>query len=91
MRNVIAFVVISPGAGVATVVISFWLCAYYNVIISWAMMYLRSSFSSTLPWVGCDHEWNDDSCWDVAQNRTGGTDIDYGKRKAVTSTQQFYE
>jgi len=41
------------GAGIATVTISFWLCTYYNVIISWAMFYFVSSLQDPLPWTGC--------------------------------------
>ena len=47
---------ILKGAGVGTVVISFFLCTYYNVILSWAMFYLSASFQSPLPWATC-HNW----------------------------------
>jgi SNF family Na+-dependent transporter len=40
---------------VATVVISFWLCTYYNVIISWAMFYMAHSFIDPLPWTNCNN------------------------------------
>lgn len=75
---------ILQGAGVATVVISFWLCTYYNVIISWAMFYLVSSFSSPLPWVGCTNYWNTPDCWDINSNNTNTTG-------AISSTQEFYD
>ncbi|CAN0366409.1 unnamed protein product [Lampetra planeri] len=38
------------GVGVATVAISFLLCTYYNVIVTWALYYLFRSFQSPLPW-----------------------------------------
>ena len=59
------------GAGLATVVISFWLCTYYNVIISWALYYLASSFQDPLPWVSCDNAWNTRNCSDVVSIRCG--------------------
>ena len=46
---------ILKGAGVGTVVISFFLCTYYNVILSWAMFYLTASFQSPLPWASCQN------------------------------------
>ncbi|XP_074641090.1 sodium- and chloride-dependent GABA transporter ine-like [Tubulanus polymorphus] len=55
------------GAGAATVVVSFLLCTYYNVIISWAFFYLFSSFRSVLPWATCNNEWNTDKCWANSQ------------------------
>ena len=48
---------ILKGAGLGTVVISFFLCTYYNVILSWAMFYLAASFQSPLPWATC-HNWS---------------------------------
>ena len=48
---------ILKGAGVGTVVISFFLCTYYNIILSWAMFYLAASFQSPLPWATC-HNWS---------------------------------
>ena len=32
------------GAGVGTVIISFLLCTYYNVILAWSLFYLAASF-----------------------------------------------
>ena len=71
------------GAGIATVVISFWLCTYYNVIISWAMFYLVSSFRNPLPWISCNNWWNSDNCWDVSNNSVSTGEI--------SSTQEFFE
>ena len=49
---------LSPGAGLSTVVISFLLTTYYNVIMAWALFYLAASFTAELPWEQCDHSWN---------------------------------
>ena len=49
---------VSPGAGLSTVVISFLLTTYYNVIMAWALFYLAASFTAELPWEQCDHSWN---------------------------------
>ena len=38
------------GAGLSTVIMSFLLTTYYNVIMSWALFYLAYSFSPSLPW-----------------------------------------
>ena len=38
------------GAGLSTVIMSFLLTTYYNVIMSWALFYLIYSFSPSLPW-----------------------------------------
>nr|XP_045582340.1 sodium- and chloride-dependent GABA transporter ine-like isoform X2 [Procambarus clarkii] len=45
------------GAGVGSVVISFMLCTYYNVIIAWAIFYLVQSFYAELPWSNCNSTW----------------------------------
>ncbi|XP_025947538.1 sodium- and chloride-dependent transporter XTRP3 isoform X1 [Apteryx rowi] len=47
---------ISPylcGVGVASVVVSFFLSMYYNVINAWAFWYLFHSFQDPLPWASC--------------------------------------
>ncbi|XP_054467037.1 sodium- and chloride-dependent GABA transporter ine isoform X1 [Anoplopoma fimbria] len=46
------------GVGVATVVISFVLSTYYNVLMSWALYYFFHSFGATLPWTSCNNTWN---------------------------------
>jgi len=73
------------GVGVATVVISFVLCTYYNVIISWALYYLFNSFRAVLPWQGCNHTWNSPACAE-GSNATGNYSGD-----AVSATQDFFE
>ncbi|XP_015678471.1 sodium- and chloride-dependent transporter XTRP3 isoform X2 [Protobothrops mucrosquamatus] len=47
---------ISPylcGVGIASVVVSFFLSMYYNVINGWAFWYLFHSFQDPLPWASC--------------------------------------
>ncbi len=78
---------IFQGAGVATVVISFWLCTYYNVIISWAMFYLANSFQDPLPWSKCGNWWNSDACWDVLSNASVASQ----DGKDISSSQEFFE
>ncbi|XP_006012768.1 sodium- and chloride-dependent transporter XTRP3 isoform X3 [Latimeria chalumnae] len=54
--SIAAWKSISPylgGVGVASVVVSFLLCIYYNVIIAWAFWYFFHSFQEPLPWSDC--------------------------------------
>jgi len=44
------------GIGIASVFSSYIICFYYNVIISWAIVYFIASFISPLPW----SEFNED-------------------------------
>ncbi|NP_001372612.1 sodium- and chloride-dependent transporter XTRP3 isoform 3 [Homo sapiens] len=60
---------ISPylsGVGVASVVVSFFLSMYYNVINAWAFWYLFHSFQDPLPWSVCplngNHTGYDEEC-----------------------------
>ena len=61
---------ILKGAGVATVIMTFLLSTYYNVIMSWALFYFISSFSSVLPWEQCNHEWNSQECRPIKEDDT---------------------
>uniref|UniRef100_A0A8D1KUE5 Transporter n=1 Tax=Sus scrofa TaxID=9823 RepID=A0A8D1KUE5_PIG len=60
---------ISPylgGVGVASVVVSFFLSMYYNVVNAWAFWYLFHSFQDPLPWSVCplnsNHTGYDKEC-----------------------------
>uniref|UniRef100_A0A671QJY7 Transporter n=1 Tax=Sinocyclocheilus anshuiensis TaxID=1608454 RepID=A0A671QJY7_9TELE len=52
------------GVGMATVAISFIMCTYYNVIITWALYYMFSSFQSEMLWDNCNNTWNTANCTD---------------------------
>ncbi|XP_028277145.1 sodium- and chloride-dependent GABA transporter 1 isoform X3 [Parambassis ranga] len=38
------------------------MCTYYNIIITWALYYLFSSFQDPLPWENCNNTWNTPNC-----------------------------
>jgi len=50
------------GIGYAMVCVSGILAPYYNLIIAWSLVYLFSSFTSTLPWAHCNNFWNTPNC-----------------------------
>lgn len=41
------------GIGLASIVVTLFISIYYNVIISWVILYLLSSFQDPLPWGKC--------------------------------------
>ncbi|XP_055353266.1 sodium- and chloride-dependent GABA transporter 1-like isoform X2 [Paramacrobiotus metropolitanus] len=51
------------GLGFSMVMISFFVCIYYNTILSWVIYYLYASFSWTLPWSVCDKSWASARCF----------------------------
>ncbi|XP_017581699.1 PREDICTED: sodium- and chloride-dependent betaine transporter isoform X2 [Corvus brachyrhynchos] len=56
---------IFEGIGYASQVIEGYLNVYYIIILSWALFYLFSSFTSVLPWATCNNPWNSDLCVDI--------------------------
>lgn len=44
------------------VLLSMLLSSYYSVVMSWAMLYLGSSFTHQLPWTSCNNTWNSENC-----------------------------
>uniref|UniRef100_A0A8C5GSB6 Transporter n=1 Tax=Gouania willdenowi TaxID=441366 RepID=A0A8C5GSB6_GOUWI len=58
----------ASGVGIASVAISFIMCTYYNIVITWALYYLFSSFQAPLPWQNCNNTWNTANCTNYATN-----------------------
>ncbi|XP_047482292.1 sodium- and chloride-dependent glycine transporter 1-like isoform X1 [Penaeus chinensis] len=50
------------GIGYAMFMISFYIGCYYNVVLAWAIYYIYSSFTHTLPWTSCNDEWRTEFC-----------------------------
>ena len=53
---------ITLGLGWGMLIMSGILTIYYNVIISWVLFYLGSSFTRELPWATCNNSWNTPQC-----------------------------
>lgn len=56
------------GIGYAMVCVSAILAPYYNLIIAWSLVYLFSSFTTTLPWASCNNYWNSPNCSHLHQD-----------------------
>ncbi|TMS10637.1 Sodium-dependent dopamine transporter [Larimichthys crocea] len=76
---------IFKGVGFTVILISLYVGFYYNVIISWALFYLFSSFTGQLPWVYCNNTWNSPNCSDWADN-SSVSDI-----YKATPAQEYFE
>ena len=44
---------IACGVGLALVTNAYFICLYYNVILSWVMLYLFDGLRERLPWSDC--------------------------------------
>jgi len=75
---------ILKGAGMATVILSFFLTTYYNVIIAWAIYYIGYSFSWSLPWKDCTFEGHSDNCLDNAANTS------MLRNSSISPSEDFY-
>lgn len=51
------------GAGLSSVVISFLMSTYHNVIIAYAIYYFFTAFRAKQPWSDCENSWNTLACW----------------------------
>ncbi|KZS13918.1 Transporter [Daphnia magna] len=76
------------GTGLATVIMSFLLSTYYNVIIAWALYYLINSFMDPLPWEGCNNDWNSELCWNGTKFNSSQ---DQEANNKTSAPQEFYD
>lgn len=59
---------IFKGLGFSMVIASFYLCVYYNMIISYSIYFLFYTFENPLPWSKCDPIWKSINCTDDFEN-----------------------
>ncbi|CAH0746844.1 unnamed protein product [Bemisia tabaci] len=51
------------GAGLSSVILSFFMSSYYSVIIAYSIYYFFTAFRSLPPWSHCGNKWNTPNCW----------------------------
>ena len=54
---------IFAGIGFASMMVSFLVCVYYNIIIAWCLYFLALSFRKEVLWKDCGNWWNSESCY----------------------------
>lgn len=62
---------ISPlfkGAGYAIVIVNIICTMYYNVVISYPLLFLANSLRTKLPWIDCNNSWNTENCLKLGGN-----------------------
>ena len=52
----------STGMSIGQFLISFYVNISYNVIIMYTIYYFFASFTTKLPWIGCNNSWNSAFC-----------------------------
>ncbi|KAL3878283.1 hypothetical protein ACJMK2_030648 [Sinanodonta woodiana] len=60
--NIWKAVPLFKGVGYCMVISTAMVSYYYNMINSWALHFLFSSFYAILPWTTCGNQWNTDRC-----------------------------
>ncbi|XP_011304951.1 sodium- and chloride-dependent glycine transporter 2 isoform X2 [Fopius arisanus] len=79
------------GAGFAIVIVNFICTMYYNVIISYPLVFLSMSFKDKLPWEDCDNPWNTPSCIMINDVRVENTtEVEGLLQKVSTPAEEFF-
>ncbi|KAI5697135.1 hypothetical protein M8J75_005763 [Diaphorina citri] len=84
------------GAGISSVIISFFMSTYYNVLIAYSLYYFSTSFRSQLPWQHCGNRWNTQHCWvppTLTEEDLGAVSLLQNLSKPVpskTPSEEFY-
>ena len=50
------------GMSIGQFLVSFYINISYNIIIMYTIYYFFASFTTKLPWIGCNHSWNTGFC-----------------------------
>ncbi|XP_021920717.1 sodium- and chloride-dependent glycine transporter 2-like isoform X1 [Zootermopsis nevadensis] len=90
---------IAKGVGCAMVTVSLIVCIYYNVIMSYTVHYMVSSFATEVPWSKCDPEWADMTTCYVRGSRAsqegnsswGNRSIGSNSTNPETASLQYWE
>ena len=59
---ILIFITVLVGVGFASMMVSFLVCVYYNIIIAWCLYYLFLSMAKDVPWKSCGNWWNTAKC-----------------------------
>ncbi|XP_021348007.1 sodium- and chloride-dependent GABA transporter 1-like [Mizuhopecten yessoensis] len=78
------------GLGYASVIVSWLIGLYYNVIISHVLFYLYSSFTDKLPWQSCDNDWNTPNCITFEQHLNGSVNHTAHSNVSKTPSEEYY-
>lgn len=84
---------IAKGVGFAMVTVSLIICIYYNVIMSYCLYFLVSSFFPTLPWTECNPDWvmrENETCVLRSDNVTGLLNPDGSKNASFLFSSEAY-
>lgn len=86
------------GIGYATTFITWWCNNYYIVILAYAIYYFYSSFTTSLPWMDCENDWNTNACIDETRKNfscsAGNFDLNgtcYNVEDGVSSAEEFWK
>ncbi|XP_023222444.1 sodium- and chloride-dependent glycine transporter 2-like isoform X1 [Centruroides sculpturatus] len=67
---------LGKGIGVAMVMLSIIVAIYYNIVMSYTLLYMAQSFRSVIPWSSCFEWWGADSnCYVRSENTTRCADV----------------
>lgn len=78
------------GLGVCSVVINTYFCIYFNVLISYSVIYLTHSFYPVIPWTTCDNWWNSVNCITTEMKANSTYMQSINGTKVVTAAKEFF-
>lgn len=84
--------IIFQGIGLSTILMTSFICLYYNLIIAYSIIYLIASFIPHLPWTDCENWWNTESCStfsSASDNSSVFVPVEMAQGQETPSTQFF--